>query len=88
MPFRNVSTPVVCGVTVGGIMAASPLGFLWLPPVTVCAIGLVFIAAIYIGFSVADGRWKVIAVESGVAAVFVVVAATAVTGRRGCSWPV
>jgi hypothetical protein len=44
----------------------------------------VLIASIYIGFAVADGRPAVIAVESTVAGVFVVVAAAAVTGSRGC----
>ena len=38
------------------------------------------IAFVYIGFAVADGRWKVIAVECGVAGLFVVIAAAAVTG--------
>ena len=38
------------------------------------------IASVYIGFAVADGRPKVIAVESGVTFGFVVVAAAAVTG--------
>jgi hypothetical protein len=38
------------------------------------------IAAVYIGFAVADGRWTVLLVESGVAAVFVVIAATAIIG--------
>jgi hypothetical protein len=38
------------------------------------------IAAIYIGFAVADGRFKVIAIESGVAFGFVVVGAAAITG--------
>ena len=38
------------------------------------------IAAVYVGFAVADGRAKVIAVESGVALAFVVVAAVAMTG--------
>jgi len=38
------------------------------------------IAAIYIGFAVGDGRARVIAVESGVATIFVVIAAAAVTG--------
>jgi hypothetical protein len=65
---------------VGGVQAASPLGFWWLDPATVYALGLVVIASVYIGFSVADGRWKVIVVEVGVAAVFVVIAAIAVTG--------
>jgi hypothetical protein len=35
---------------------------------------------VYIGFSVADGRRTVIAVETGVASVFIVIAAVAVTG--------
>jgi hypothetical protein len=78
--FRNIGTPVACGVIVGVIQAVSPLGFWWLPAAAVYAFGLVLIAAIYIGFSVADGRWHVIAVESGVAAVFVVVGAAAATG--------
>lgn len=34
----------------------------------------------YIGFAVADGRPKIIAVESGIASLFVVVAAAAITG--------
>ena len=38
------------------------------------------IAAIYIGFAVADGRAKVIAVESTVAFAFVLVAMAAITG--------
>jgi hypothetical protein len=40
----------------------------------------VLIASVYIGFSVADGRGKVIVVETGVASAFVVIAAAAVTG--------
>ncbi len=78
--WRDMRTPVVWGAVWGGIQAASPLGFRWLDPATVYALGLVLIAAVYIGFSVADGRWKVIAVESTVAAAFVLVAAAAVTG--------
>ena len=38
------------------------------------------IAAVYVGFAVADGRPRVIAVESSVAFAFVVVAPAAVTG--------
>ena len=72
--------PAICGVAAGAIQAASPLAFWWLAPKTVYALGLVLIAAIYIGFSVADGRGHVIAIESGVAALFVVVAAAGVTG--------
>jgi hypothetical protein len=73
-------TPVVWGVVWGCLQAVSPLGFFWLGDATVYALGLALIAAVYIGFAVADGRPRVIAVETGVAAVFVVVAAVAVTG--------
>jgi hypothetical protein len=67
-------------VVVGVIQAASPLGLWWLDPATVYALSLTLIAAIYIGFAVADGRPTVIAVEAAVATVFVVVAAAGVTG--------
>ena len=73
-------TPVAWGVVWGCLQAASPLGFPWLDAATVYALGLALIAAIYIGFAVADGRSNVIAVETGVAAAFVVVAAVGVTG--------
>lgn len=68
------------GVVVGAMQAASPLAFWWLEPAAVYAIGLAAIAFVYIGFAVADGRWSVIAVECSVAIVFVVVAATGITG--------
>jgi hypothetical protein len=73
-------TPAAWGLVIGGAQAASPLAFWWLNTATVYALGLVVIASVYIGFAVADGRTKVLAVESGVATVFVVVAAAAVTG--------
>jgi hypothetical protein len=72
--------PVICGAVVGVIQAVSPLGFWWLEPKTVYALGLTLIAAVYIGFSVADGRGQVIAIESSVAGFFVVVAAVSVSG--------
>ena len=72
--------PVAWGIVVGVLQAASPLAVPWLDPATVYALGLALIAAIYIGFAVADGRPRRIAVESVVAGVFVVVAAAAVTG--------
>jgi len=78
--FRELRTPVIWGVVWGCLQAASPLAFFWVDPATVYALGLVLIAAVYIGFSVADGRPKVIAVETGVASLFVVIAAAAVTG--------
>jgi hypothetical protein len=47
---------------------------------TVQARLLTLIAAVYIGFAVADGRLRVIAVEATVAGAFVLVATTAITG--------
>lgn len=68
------------GVVVGAIQATTPLIFWWLDSATVYALGLAMIASIYVGFAVADGRPRVIAVESGVTFAFVVIAAAAVTG--------
>jgi hypothetical protein len=76
----GLRTPVIWGVVWGGIQAASPLAFFGLSTSTVYALGLPLIAAVYIGLAVADGRPRVIAVEVGVASVFVVVAALGVTG--------
>ena len=76
---RRVPAPVIWGVVVGALQAASPLAFWWLDASIVYAFGLVFIAGIYVGLAVADGRPKVIAVESIVASVFVVIAAVALT---------
>ena len=77
---QSLRAAKVWGVAVGLAQAATPLLFWWLSTATVYAIGTVGIAFIYIGFAVADGRPKVIAVESGVAAGFVVLAAVAITG--------
>jgi hypothetical protein len=54
--------PAICGALAGVIQAASPLGFWWLEPRTVYALGLALIAAVYIGFSVA---WIVTAFAAG-----------------------
>lgn len=80
MSRPDLRAPVGWGIVVGVIQAASPLAFWWLPRATVFALELSLIAAVYIGFSVADGRSKVIVAECGVAAMFVVVAAAGVTG--------
>jgi hypothetical protein len=77
---RSLRTPVAWGVVLGVLQAASPFAFFWLDSATVYALGLALIAAIYIGFAVADGRSHVLAVETTVASAFVVVAAAAVTG--------
>lgn len=71
--------PVLWGIVVGLAQAATPLAFWWLDSATTYALGLAVIAAIYVGFAVADGRPRVIAVETVVAFAFVVVAAAAVT---------
>jgi hypothetical protein len=76
-PLRN---PLLWGAVVGIAQAASPFGFPWLDAATVYALGLIFIAAVYVGFAVADGRPSVVAVECTVAAAFVLVAAAAVPG--------
>jgi hypothetical protein len=68
------------GIAVGLVQAATPLLFWWLDAATVYALGTIVIASIYIGFAVGDGRPRVIAVESGVAMGFVIVAAAAITG--------
>jgi hypothetical protein len=77
---RGLKGPVFWGVVVGVAQALTPLVFWWLDTATVYALGLAAIAAIYIGFAVADGRWIVLAVETGVATGFVIVAAAAITG--------
>jgi hypothetical protein len=81
LPPARVRGPVAWGVAFGCLQGASPRAFFWLDDTTVYALGLVLIASVYIGFAVADGRARVIAVETAVATVFVVVAAAAVSGH-------
>jgi hypothetical protein len=78
--LRDLRVPILAGVAVGVLQALTPFAFWWLPAATVYAMGLAVIAAIYIGFSVADGRPKVIAVETAVATGFLVVVAAGITG--------
>ena len=80
LPQARDRTPMLLGVVVGIAQAATPLAFWWLNSATVYALGLAVIAAVYVGFAVADGRPNVIAIESSVAFAFVVLAAAAVTG--------
>ena len=77
---RLAYQPIMWGLLVGAIQAASPVAFRWLEPATLHALYIAFIAAVYICFAVADGRTNVIAVESSIAAAFVVLAAAGVTG--------
>ena len=76
---RTTRVAVLWGLVFGGLQAGSPLAFWWLEPSTVLALSLALIAAVYIGFAVADGRPRVVAAECAVAGLFVVLAATAVT---------
>lgn len=76
----GLRAPLVWGLVIGVAQATTPLAFWWLDTATVYALGLGVIAAVYIGFAVADGRRTVLAVESGVAGMFVIVAAAAITG--------
>jgi hypothetical protein len=76
----TASVPMLWGIAVGVVQAATPLAFWWLNSAAVYALGLAVIAAVYVGFAVADGRAKVIAVESSVTFAFVIVCAAAVTG--------
>jgi hypothetical protein len=75
----SLRAPILWGFVVGGLQATSPFVLAWLDPATVFALELVLIAAVYIGFAVADGRPRVIAIEVVIAASFVVLAATSVT---------
>src|SRR5688572_16574968 len=77
---RSIRTPVLWGIVFGVINIVAAPAFWWLDLSTSHALIITLIAAVYIGFAVADGRPKVIVVEVAVASVFVVLAATAATG--------
>ena len=76
-PIREA---ILWGIVIGGVLVALPLGFWWLDAATVHALAIAAIASVYVGFAVADGRPRVIAVETSVAGVFILIAAAAVTG--------
>lgn len=67
------------GVAVGVAQAAVALAFWWLEPATVHALMVTLIAAVYIGFAVADGRTRVIVSESAVVVAFFIASTVAVT---------
>jgi hypothetical protein len=75
---HSILVPVLWGLVVGGLNVGLAAAFWWLDLSTFHALVIALIAAVYIGFAVADGRAKVIAVEVAVASVFVVLAAAAV----------
>jgi hypothetical protein len=76
---QSLQGPVLWGLALGAVQAASPLLLRWLEPATLHAMYISLIAAVYIGFAVADGRTLVLVVEVAVASVFVLIAAVAVT---------
>ena len=77
MPAKTSPKVVVWAVAIGIFQAFAPLAFWWLDPRVLWAVALAVIAAVYVGFAVADGRPKVIAAEVGVAFAFVVLATVA-----------
>ena len=72
--------PIMWGLLVGAIQAASPAVARWVEPATLHALYIAFISAVYLGFAVADGRTNVIGVESSIAAAFVVLVSGGVAG--------
>jgi len=71
---------ITWGIVIGLAQAATPLAFWWLDAATGYAVGLAAVAFVYIGFAVADGRPRVIVVESVVAMAFVLVGTAGITG--------
>jgi hypothetical protein len=76
---HSLQAPLLAGLSLGAIQAASPLVFQWIEPATLHAMYISLIAAVYIGFAVADGRPTILAVEVAVVSMFVLIAALAVT---------
>lgn len=79
-PTTMFSPAIGWGAVVGVVTAAAPLGLWWLTPSMVYALVLAIVAAVYIGFAVADGRARVLALEGTVAVLFVALAIAALTG--------
>jgi hypothetical protein len=76
----SIPASVRWGAVFGALVVLLPLGLWWLDAATVHAVAIAVIASAYIGFAVADGRPRVIVVESVVAIGFFVIAAIAITG--------
>lgn len=75
----HTTMAVLWGLVAGVVNAAVPLATWWIDAAIVHALIVSLIAAVYVGFAVADGRPRVIAVECTITVIFVLVAATAVT---------
>jgi len=84
LPFpaekRSMRAGITWGIAVGLAQAATPLALWWLDAATGYGVGLAVIAFVYIGFAVADGRPRVVVVESAVAMAFVLVATAGIAG--------
>jgi hypothetical protein len=78
--MSSMRLAVLVGLAFGAIQVASPIALWWLSAASVQALLLPAIAAVYVGFAVADGRPRVIAVEAAIAATFVLVAALSLVG--------
>lgn len=76
----SAGLPVIAGLAFGVIQLASPLALPSLSATGVQALLLAAIAAVYVGFAVADGRPQVIAVEAVIAVGFVLLAASSLVG--------
>jgi hypothetical protein len=75
---RSATAILVWGVLIGVLQTFSPVAFWWLDQDVVWALSVVAIAFVYVGFAVADGRPRIIAIESVVAMGFVVLACVAI----------
>ena len=62
-PRPTLAPTVAWGLLVGAVTAAMPLALWWLDPAAADALAITLIASVYIGFAVADGRARVIAIE-------------------------
>jgi hypothetical protein len=70
----SVRLPVLVGLVLGAVQFAAPAAIWWLDGVTLQALLVGVIASVYIGFAVADGRPRVLAVEVAIASLFVLLA--------------
>jgi len=59
-PSTSTIRALRLGAVFGVLQATSPIAFWWLDPATVHALLIALIAAVYIGFAVAEGRPRVI----------------------------
>ena len=75
----SLRVAVWAGVLVGILQTFSPVFFWWLDRDVIWALWLPAIASVYVGFAVADGRARVIAIETTVAMGFIIIGAAAIT---------